>query len=154
MISWDFLQVKDFQVVASEFFQRLKATGPGLPNTDLAKGLELLKKFQVIWLQCNFVFCLQALTERLLTYVNQKHVQLPVYHWHTLHAVLTLLSCNQALAYTLTCFVLVYNELGNVGIRVEPHLTANAGGRRCRESAKGATGSGRKAVWHGHHRLP
>lgn len=78
MISWDFLQVKDFQVVASEFLQRLKATGPGLPNTDLAKGLELLKKFQVIWLQCNFVFCLQALNERVLTYVNQKHVQLPV----------------------------------------------------------------------------
>lgn len=41
------VQVTDFQLVASEFLQRLKTTGPGLPNTDLAKGLELLKKFQV-----------------------------------------------------------------------------------------------------------
>ena len=40
-------QVTEFQVVASEFLQRLKSTGPGLPNTDLAKGVELLKKFQV-----------------------------------------------------------------------------------------------------------
>ena len=40
-------QVTEFQVVASEFLQRLKASGPGLPNTDLAKGSELLKKFQV-----------------------------------------------------------------------------------------------------------
>ncbi|DBA95316.1 TPA: Dynein heavy chain cytoplasmic [Trebouxia sp. C0006] len=39
-------QVTEFQGVASEFLQRLKTTGPGLPNTDLAKGLELLKKFQ------------------------------------------------------------------------------------------------------------
>lgn len=42
------LQAKEFQVLASEFLQRLKSTGPGLPNTDLAKGLELLKKFQVL----------------------------------------------------------------------------------------------------------
>jgi hypothetical protein len=41
-------QVTEFQGVASEFLQRLKTTGPGLPNTDLAKGLELLKKFQVL----------------------------------------------------------------------------------------------------------
>lgn len=40
-------QVKEFQVVASEFLLRLKTSGPGLPNTDLAKGSELLKKFQV-----------------------------------------------------------------------------------------------------------
>ena len=40
-------QVTEFQVVASEFLQRLKTSGPGLPNTDLAKGSELLKKFQV-----------------------------------------------------------------------------------------------------------
>lgn len=44
----DLMQVTDFQGVASEFLQRLKTTGPGLPNTDLAKGLELLKKFQVL----------------------------------------------------------------------------------------------------------
>ncbi len=44
----DLTQVTDFQGVASEFLQRLKTTGPGLPNTDLAKGLELLKKFQVL----------------------------------------------------------------------------------------------------------
>ena len=43
----DCIQVKEFQTVASEFLQRLKTTGPGLPNTDLSKGLELLKKFQV-----------------------------------------------------------------------------------------------------------
>ena len=42
------MQVTEFQVVTSEFLQRLKTTGPGLPNTDLAKGLELLKKFQVL----------------------------------------------------------------------------------------------------------
>jgi len=42
------MQVTEFQGVASEFLQRLKTTGPGLPNTDLAKGLELLKKFQVL----------------------------------------------------------------------------------------------------------
>lgn len=42
------IQVQEFQVVASEFLQRLKTTGPGLPNTDLFKGLELLKKFQVM----------------------------------------------------------------------------------------------------------
>ncbi len=42
------IQVTAFQGVASEFLQRLKTTGPGLPNTDLAKGLELLKKFQVL----------------------------------------------------------------------------------------------------------
>ena len=42
------VQVTEFQGVASEFLQRLKTTGPGLPNTDLAKGLELLKKFQVL----------------------------------------------------------------------------------------------------------
>ena len=48
------MQVTEFQGVASEFLQRLKTTGPGLPNTDLAKGLELLKKFQVVtaaWLR-------------------------------------------------------------------------------------------------------
>ena len=44
----DLIQVTEFQGVASEFLQRLKTTGPGLPNTDLAKGLELLKKFQVL----------------------------------------------------------------------------------------------------------
>lgn len=44
----DLIQVTEFQGVASEFLQRLKSTGPGLPNTDLAKGLELLKKFQVL----------------------------------------------------------------------------------------------------------
>ena len=49
-----FVQVTEFQVVASEFLQRLKTTGPGLPNTDLAKGLELLKKFQV----CHILFVL------------------------------------------------------------------------------------------------
>lgn len=43
----DAAQVTEFQVVASEFLQRLKTSGPGLPNTDLAKGSELLKKFQV-----------------------------------------------------------------------------------------------------------
>lgn len=46
-------QVKDFQAVASEFLQRLKTTGPGLPNTDLSKGLELLKKFQVMLCHVN-----------------------------------------------------------------------------------------------------
>lgn len=46
------LQVREFQGVASEFLQRLKTTGPGLPNTDLSKGLELLKKFQVTHAQC------------------------------------------------------------------------------------------------------
>ena len=46
------MQVTEFQVVTSEFLQRLKTTGPGLPNTDLAKGLELLKKFQVLQQSC------------------------------------------------------------------------------------------------------
>ena len=38
-------------MVASDFLLRLKTTGPGLPNTDLVKGSELLKKFQVGALQ-------------------------------------------------------------------------------------------------------
>lgn len=47
-IDADLIQVTEFQALAAEFLQRLKTTGPGLPNTDLAKGLELLKKFQVV----------------------------------------------------------------------------------------------------------